>query len=86
MKLIWTNAIKINYVTKKMKLSIYQIFWKKKMDTRIDQATIKYLTEAVGEQLSNAFAEAICRKPKDAIEFIGNYLVEASKEFEAHLS
>ena len=56
------------------------------MDTRIDQATIKYLTEAVGEQLSNAFAEAICRKPKDAIEFIGNYLVEASKEFETHLS
>ncbi|TNJ29690.1 Dpy-30 motif-containing protein [Giardia muris] len=52
------------------------------MDLQIDRATTNYLTEAVGEQLSNACAEAICRKPHDAIEFIGNYLIEASKEFE----
>lgn len=53
------------------------------MDAMQDDVTIAYLREAVGEQLSNACAEAICRKPKDAIEFIGTYLIEASREFES---
>ncbi|KAH0575930.1 Dpy-30 motif-containing protein [Spironucleus salmonicida] len=48
----------------------------------MDTQTISYLNTAVAEQLSNALAEAICRKPADAIEFIGNYLIEVSKEVE----
>lgn len=48
----------------------------------MDQETTDYLTKAVGEQLSNALAEAICRRPADAIEFIGNYLIEVSNTAE----
>ncbi|CAL6017300.1 Dpy-30_motif-containing protein [Hexamita inflata] len=48
----------------------------------MDEQTTAYLTQAVGEQLSNALAEAICRKPADAIEFIGNYLTEVSATVE----
>lgn len=49
---------------------------------QMDETTTAYLNKAVGEQLSNALAEAICRKPADAIEFIGNYLVEVSATIE----
>ena len=48
----------------------------------MDDVTLQYLQKAVAEQLSNALAEAICRRPADAIEFLGNYLVDVSKEVE----
>lgn len=52
------------------------------MEAQMDKETTQYLTSAVGEQLSNALAEAICRKPADAIQFIGKYLIDVSATVE----
>lgn len=50
-----------------------------KMFAQADNATLQYLKDSVEEQLSNALAEVICRRPDDPIEFIGNYLLDAAR-------
>jgi len=52
------------------------------MFAQADQATLQYLKDSVEEQLSNALAEVICRRPDDPIEFIGNYLLDAARAAE----